>query len=333
MLTACLMSACSSTRHVHVWNERYAVAARAHDRGELEVARGHYDELLAHAPDDASRRLIAYRLALMLEEQGSELEALAAYRDIYESEVSEEYVARALYRASRLVARRDGAPAAQPMYHELLERHGDWVVAEHAVAWIASHEREQGGSQAALDALLVHREHVRGKSVEGDYLMEVAKLYESVGRRAETVTTYGEVLGAMHLEVWWDDALWELSELYQREGAWVTSIGVLEDLATEYQEDSYFIGDYSSEHADNARYEMGRIYLEELDQPEEAVAQFDQFLKDFKTNRLRDDAAWMRLRALKRAGDTRRYEKELKQFSKDFPESRYVRRLNEGELP
>jgi tetratricopeptide (TPR) repeat protein len=328
-----VMVACSSTRHVHVWNERYIVAARAQDQGDREAARGHYAQLLEHAPDDASRRLILYQLALMLEQEQRTDEALTAYRDIYDADISDEQGSRALYRAAQLIARSSGEVTALPMYHDLIVRYGDWVAAEHAVGKLVTYHTTQQGVEAALKALLTHKGDVRGKSVEGDYLMQLAHLYQQSGDLPAAQSTYAEVLAATHLQVWWDDALWERAELYQSVQAWRDALTTLEQLATTFQETSYFIGDYSSEHADQARYEMGRIYLEELGEPDEAVAQFDQFLKDFEHNRLRDDVAWMRLGALRSAGKSKRYDRELKRFMKDFPESRYVRRLNQGELP
>lgn len=328
-----VMVACSSTRHEHVWNERYIVATRAQDLGDRDAARDHYAQLLEHAPDDSSQRLILYQLALMLEQEQRTDEALTAYRDIYEVDISDEQGSRALYRAAGLHAQRSGEVAALPMYHDLLVRYGDWVAAEHAVGKLVVYHTAQHGVDAAIEALLTHRSDVRGKSVEGDYLMRLAQLQQESGDMEVAVATYAEVLAATHLQVWWDDALWERAELYQRAQAWRDALTTLEQLATTFQETSYFIGDYSSEHADQARYEMGRIYLEELGEPDEAVAQFDQFLKDFEHNRLRDDVAWMRLGALRSAGKSKRYDRELKRFMKDFPESRYVRRLNEGELP
>ena len=61
--------------------------------------------------------------------------------------------------------------------------------------------------------------------------------------------------------------------------------------------------------------------------------QLTQTLCDFEYNKLRDDVAWLRLRALREAGEVRAYERGLERFVKDYPESRYQRKLKEGVKP
>lgn len=328
-----MQMACSSERHVHVWSERYFAATRAQDQGKHDEARGHYEQLLTHAPDESSRRMIRYQLALMLEDEEREQEALEAYAAIHSEAIYDEYGARALYRAARLHHARGEQPKSVEMYHALLASYGEWVASEHAVSLLTSHYRAQGGARTALEALLEHRSDVSGKSVEGAYLMRVAKLHVELEHYAEAIVAYEQVLEAKHLDVLWDDALWEKAQVHRTQAQWERALEVLEVLATSFQETSWFIGDYTSEHADQARYEMGRIYLEELNRPDEAVTQYERFLEDFDSNRLRDDAAWMRLKALRLAGETRRYERGVERFTEDYPESRYARRLAQGERP
>ena len=332
LLALLFAPACRSTTHGHIWEERYLVAARAHDRGEYDIARAHYEQLAQHAPDQEHARLISYRLGLMHQDRGQIAEALASYRALYEAPIADEHGARAMWRAVQLLDELPGRDQeAEALYGELLERFGDWVAAEHAVSILSKRAKARGGPQLALAELERYREGLEGKSALGAYLLEVASLWEQNQSPQRALQAYDEILARPGLKALWDDALWEQARLHRLSASWPEAIAKLERLATEFQETSWFIGDYSSEHADEARMELGRIYLEELHEPREAIAQFERFLRDFEHNKLRDDAAWGRLEALKQAGETRAYAKGLKRFVRDYPESRYVRHIVETE--
>lgn len=328
-------TACRSTQHDHVWEERYIVAMRAQDRGEFEEARVHYEQLVAHAPDAERQAAAEFKYATMLEEKGEFEQALSAYEGLYgaqgarEQEEGGEYRARAKYRAARLLLDRLADEArAEQLLIELVRHDGAWVASEHALAILTRRHVAELGEEGAIDALTPYLEESAGTPLHGHLLFTLASLTGEDDARA--VGYYERVLEEEASASLWDDALWEIGARQGKMEDWRGALATYERLATAFQEESWFIGDYTSEHADDARLERGRIFLEELGEPMKAVEEYERFLRDFTSNRSRDDAAWMRLRALKEANAEALYERGAREFIEAFPESRYVRQLRKS---
>ena len=324
---------CSSKRHQHVWEERYIVAMKAQDRGELEEAEAHYAQLIAYAPDAEHRAAAEFKRATLLEGRGAYEEALTAYASLYSAEdikgEGREYQARAIYRAARLLLDQVGDEArGEALLTDLLKHHGEWVAAEHALALLRMRYTTRLGGEGARDALEVYLEENEGKPLHGHILFALAEL--SGEDHARAMSYYQRVLEGRASSALWDDALWEIGAHQARLRDWSAALATYERLATDFQEESWFIGDYTSEHADAARLERARIYLQELGEPMLAVKEYERFLRDFEENRLRDDAAWMRLEALRAANATALYQEGVRAFLEEYPESRHVRQLKGG---
>lgn len=331
MILVLLCAACSSKQHQHVWEERYIVATQAQDQGDFEAAEAHYTQLVKHAPDEERRAAAAFKQATLFEERGEFERALEAYEALYSSEIdpqseAAEYQARAIYRAARLQQDRFGDEArAEALFIDLLRHHGKWVAAEHALALLERRYVAQMGEEGARDQLSSYLQESQGTPLYGHILFTLARLSGSDHERA--IAYYDQVLEHEVNASLWDDALWEKGARQVKMRDWDAALATYERLATAFQEESWFIGDYTSEHADDARLERGRIYLEELGQPLKAVEEYERFLSDFEYNRSRDDAAWMRLQALKAANASELYEEGVRQFVESYPESRYVRQI------
>ncbi len=328
-----VLSSCSSMRHEHIWEERYIVAARAQDTGNFDEAAMHFEQLEKHAPDEKRKRLIDYHHARMLEQQDREQEALVAYQDVYDVDFSDEPGANAMYRAANLHRSLGDVTLAIKLYNRLIEQHGKWVVSEHALAFLEEHYAQTLSSAQMEQKLVEYLVYTEGTPLQGYVFFRIAALQEKRTQYTEALETYDKILAQEHLQVLWDDALWEKANLLDEQANWEGALVAYERLATKFQEESWFVGDYSSEHADQARMRRGTIYLDELGLPKRAVREFDVFLSDFEYNKLRDDVAWLRLRALREAGEVRAYERGLERFVKDYPESRYQRKLKEGVKP
>lgn len=325
--------ACSAKRFPEVWSARYIEAAREQDRQNYDAAREHYDQLLKHAPTSEKRRLILYRMALMDQERELLEEALAGYELIWQEEVKDEYGARAMRRALELRAHFGATPEQQRQQQvQMLERYPNSVAAEHAIRSLRKDYRRTGESEWMVTWLDEVATKYAGEDLEDFALFERARVLEQdLGDDARALEAYERVIALAQDGKLADDAIWLTAQVHIRHERWREALVYLDRLVAEHHEKSWFIGDYNSEFADEARYESGRIYAEELEDDEAAIAQYEKFIEEFPHSLLRDDAAWEIVRARKRSGQG--YERALERFVSDYPESRYTRRLSQGEVP
>lgn len=323
-----LASACSSRRFIHVWNERYVEAARAHDRGEYDDARAHYDQLLKHAPSDETRRLALYQMAMLAEDRGDIDEAIERYTAIWREEIQDEHGARAASRAVVIEQERHGArDRADELRVMIVTRFPEHIPAERALRELAG-AAKASGDVVAFEAYL---EEVIA-ACAGTDLEDYAMLTLARWRYHECSDTQGavdvlEALVALDENAKLaDDAIWELATIYRETEQWELAVEQLRRLVKGYQGESYFIGDYNSEWADDARFDSAEILAKELGRSEDAIAEFELFLKEFPDSRRRDDAAWRIVEIRRGLANQRKYKRALQRFVRDFPESRYAAR-------
>ena len=82
-------------------------------------------------------------------------------------------------------------------------------------------------------------------------------------------------------------------------------------------------GSYFSVWLDNAQLELGRVLRDELHQPAEALAAFEQLPGDYPASILVDDALWERAVTLERMGQGKRACAVLAELHQKHPDSRW----------
>lgn len=323
LVCACLiLGACSSRKFIHVWNERYLVASRLHDDGEHEKAQQHYDQLLKHAPDEETRRLTQYKIALLRLDQGRPEEAKRLWQALIDEPIKDEYGARAMYHIIRMEPSQDERVKS---CRALILRYPEHVPAEHCLHDLRRYWVAQGSPVEFIKEL-----KGLGPSVQGSELYDYTLFLSA---RAQDEDVHDEQAALKGYEALYahdsqgplaDDALWERAQIYKRQGKWQEALEVMSRLVKDV-ETSWFVGTYESEFADDARYQMGLIHKEQLKDYDQAIDQFDAFMDEFPTSLLRDDAAWqiVECQQLKGSPDLNAL---LVEFIKDYPESRHVRR-------
>ncbi len=334
----CVLTACSSKRFEFIWSDRYIEAARLHDQERYDEASEHYAQLLEHAPDEDKKRLIQYRMALMQEQQGDVDAALKSYADIYDDERADEYGSRAM-RASILIYQERGDQSrAREMTMALVDKYPESIAAEHALRDIRKWHREEGREDKMAEYLLETSKTHAGTEIEDFALMMRGEVFEEdLSQDEQAIQAYEKVIELAYQGKLADDAIWRIAQIHIRNKRWEPALEYLDRLVAEHHEKSWFIGDYNSEFADEARLESGRIYLEELEDYDAAIAQFEKFIVEFPNSRLKDDAAWEVVKATELKGNAAATREAMEDFIKDYPESRYVRvarsRLGSGDAP
>jgi len=325
IVVASFASACSSRRFVHVWDERYVEAARAHDRGEYEEAEAHYEQLLKHAPNDETRRLALYQIAMLAEDRGDLDGAIERYEAIWSEDVRDEHGARAASRVVVIEDERGANERADELRAMIIARFPEHIPAERALRELGRAARASG-EQVAFAAYL---EEViaasAGTDLEDYAMLMLGRLrYGELGD-VEGAVAVLEALVELDAEAKLaDDAIWEIATIYRETEQWEPAVEQLRRLVGNYQGESYFIGDYNSEWADDARFDSAEILASELGRGDEAISEFELFLKEFPDSRRRDDAAWRIVEIRRELANQRRYKRALERFVRDFPESRYA---------
>lgn len=320
------LGACSSKRFEFIWSDRYIEAARLHDQDRYEEASAHYDQLLKHAPDEDKKRLIQYRMALMQEDQGDVDGALESYRAIWEDERADEYGSRAMRASLRIYRSRGDKQRARELNLAIVDKYPEAIAAEHALRDIRKWYRQEGRAAEMAEYLLETSKTHKGTEIEDFALMMRGEVFEEdLSMDAEAIQAYEKVITLAYQGKLADDAIWRIAQIHIRNKRWPDALEYLDRLVAEHHAKSWFIGDYNSEFADEARLESGRIYLEELEDYDAAIEQFEKFINEFPNSRLKDDAAWEVVKAIKLKGNDSDHRDAMERFIADYPESRYVR--------
>lgn len=325
-LLVALASACASRDFKQLWNDRYIVAARAHDQGRYDEAEAHYAQLLEHAPDDETRRLALYQRALLAEDRGERDLALERYEEIWGEEIFDEHGARAMSRAARMLEDEGQRGRAFALRRELTSRYPDTGAAERALRQITRRLVDAEGPEAAAAQMLEIAGEVEGRDLEDYLYLELGKLRrEHLDDPYGAIEAFERVIALDMRGTLADDAIWEIANIHRERKEWGPALRQLDRLVKGYHEKSWFIGDYNSEYADEACFDSGLIYRDELQDYDNAAKYFERFIREFPHSRLRDDAAWHLVEIERLRGDQRAYERALSRFVEDYPESRHAR--------
>jgi tetratricopeptide (TPR) repeat protein len=317
---------CSSGSFVHVWEDRYQVARAQQDRGELGEARGHYAQLLKHAPDDERRRLIELELALLLLDEGREAEALAALDKIWEAKQRDAHGARAMWEAAELRQRAGEVERGSAMREALITRYPGHVWADLAMFELRREYVAAGRGEELCAKLTAMLPAVRGSGMSTQLLFARAEVERDALEAPErALATFLEVATLDPGGSLADDAVWERAEIYRAGARWKEAVAELGKLA-DPAESSWFVGSYDLEYSDQARLDRGVILLEHMDDWRGARREFERFLSDYEDSLLRDDAAWGIVRATWAGEGEQAGKQAMGKFVEAYPESRYVRR-------
>ena len=325
-LVAILTSACSSKRPVHRWNDRVIEVGALTDRGALAEAETKYLRLLDTAPGEEERRYVLVELARISEDQDEFREALERYARVRREDIDDEYGAEALYRSALIYEEHfDDGQKARDWKRRAILRYPRSVSAEFAVRELADHYSERGNlAQMQKDFRTLYK-RVQGDPIGDNIMFELGRALERTETHDdEALEAYREVVRLYNDDSLADDALWQMARIYRRHQNWRPALKAL-TLCADKMEVSWFIGDYNSPWANDARFQLGIINLLFLDNYDRAIQHFEQYIDDFPASVYTDDAAWHIVEARRLAGNRGAYRDALRSFIEDFPESRHVR--------
>lgn len=313
-------ASCATTKPRHMWTEQALQAETAQFEGRLDEAEAEYQRLLGSAPNADKRRWLELNLGLLALQRGDEELGRERLAVVYEANDRDEHGANALYEVAKLAPPDQGVAARLRVVH----RYPNQVAAEFALQEIvAFHEaHEQFGE---LQTLLEQLTGEVGDTELGDNVwFELALLrHDRLADPNGALDAYRHLYANYTKGPLADDALWEMANIYREYQQWQPAITLLTKLANDV-EASWFVGSYDSDWVDDAIYDVGWIKLVHLSDYAGARDWFKRYLKKFPDGLLNDDAAWNLVEAQRLSGDAG-YREAMKEFVREYPESRYVR--------
>lgn len=316
---------CGHDRAAHRWNDQVLAVGDIQQAGKLDEAERRYQRLLQSAPSRDARRYVQSALARISETRGDWKQAVARYRRIYQPPIDDEAGAYALYRAGRITGEDLGDKAGgQELLKQTITRFPRSVAAEFAVRDLAAEYRAAGDFATMERDFGALVDKIGDQPAADNLWFELAESLSKAGKKTRALLYFKKVYDGFADGGLADDALWDAAQIHVTAQQWPQAIALLDRVA-DMVEDSWFVGDYSSPYANDARFELGRIYLEYLGDYPKAIDTFQRYLDDFPTSLDADDAAWNIVQARRLMGDRDAYEHSLREFTADYPHSRYVR--------
>jgi tetratricopeptide (TPR) repeat protein len=277
----------------------------------------------------------ALRRGQALEETGRNDEAAAAYLQVRSVSTDGRNIARALFRAASLYAGPLGQPAeALRLCREIVPCWPDEIAAEDALKLLVELLSDEKNVEI-LPELQRLSELLREHEGAGSFaLLYLAQRLERAGQGAPALSAYDAIWQRFPHGPLFDDALMAAAQLLRKARRFVEAAERLERLQESFTR-SIIVGHYNKLLLDEGAILLGQIYLEDLSQPERAIAALSGFLKRQKTSLLCDDALYLMAEAALRrhsaASPDDRSEacRYLVQLRKDYPDGNRVRRATE----
>lgn len=270
----------------------------------------------------------AFRAAQLLERLERYDEAAAAFRQVRDLTVDGRLAGRALLRAAALYAdrlsRRDEALRLLGL---VVRRWPDEVPAEDALRLLVALRADDPGLDADLDQLA---EELQRHSVSGWALLYRAERAARAGQKDAAVARYDELWRRFPRGPLRDDAAYRAAGLLREIGRPQAAAERLERLERTFKR-ALFVGHYNQLLLDDAALLLGQVYLEDLGQPDRAIAALRGLLARQPESLLCDDALlWMARAALRRhtppqPGDSGEACGYLQQLVRDYPQGNQVR--------
>jgi hypothetical protein len=329
-LALLLCAACSGAPLPNDFQKAQAREAARDDEGALVAYRAIRSDCQRSLTSSGRRRahddcgLAAEREAEMLERLERYDEAYAAWRAVPVLSTEGRRTARALVRAAQLAAeRRHDDDAALRFSWEAVERFPDEVPADDALKIAVRIEKARDPRRllARLDALW---QRDRNLDLGDNLLYERAEVTRELDAAA-AVGVYDRLADVYPHSGLRDDSLWRAAEILRASGDARGALKRLQRILDTHK-DALITGSYNSLVLDDAQLLAGRIWLDDLHDPEQAARAFELLADDFKDSTLRDDALFELSRARIAQKDPRAACAALERLFREYPNGNMVRR-------
>ena len=308
---------------------QYREAQQHELKGRLEKALAMYTRVSREAAKANVRALAGVRRAKILLELGRLREAVAAYLSVANGPGKGKRIgARSLYRAACI--RKDRlkeTDKALVLFKQVVDLYPDKVAADDALIHIVRIYRARNRLPQLVLYLKSRFHRHRNRDVADNLLYVAAQVYEKhVGDYKSAVFLYEQIVKERPDGPLVDDANFHAAALYRKLGKPMRAIVCYQRILST-KADAWVVGSWNSVFLDNAQFQTGMIYLEDLRDLSKAVATFRRLVNDFPSSTLRDDALWWIALTELRRGRIKAAVKAHAELKRMFPDSRFAKEL------
>lgn len=276
----------------------------------------------------------ALRRGQILEQLGRFAEAAGAFGETRTLSREPRNIARGLMRTAALLA----GPLAQPqealtLCREIISSFPGEVAAEDALKLFVELGIDQGNPQLLPD-LLRFAETLRPHEVLASFALYHAARFQERRKDPAALATYDEIWRRYPRGPLFDDALVAAARLLREQQRSQEAADRLERLEATFTK-AILVGHYNKLLLDEGAILLGEVYLNDLQQPERAIATLSRFLQRQRTSLLCDDAlllmaeAALRRHATASPEDQREACDYLARLLQKYPDGNRARRATE----
>ena len=303
------------------WSDAFIEAGRLSGDERRDALR----KLIETAPSEERRRRAQFDLASFELRHGDKDVGREIFKSIIAADGSDRIASRSRYELGRMAFEVDQDPrAGEEMLVATILETAPWAGADLALEYLLRHHsRAQTLPLFAQELESLAGEQKENRLAARLYL-ERGKIIGAIpGRANDALQAYRLAFQRCPDCAASEDALMEMAEIYQRFGQPAAAIQALTIVANRTQR-SFFVGTYSSHRASEARFTLGSIAMDQLEDYEKARDHFERFLRDFEGHIRTDHVAWRLVLLERETGSPRAYRRALERFVSEYPYSRFL---------
>ena len=319
---------------------RFEKAQAAELKGDHVKALNLYRGISKNGKRAQDRLMARFRAAGVLYAMGLFEKAMEEYLETtrYAAGEARKYAqarmvaARALYRAGCIAYDKLGGSNPERkeeglrLWWRALNHYPGEVAADEALVRVVRHNREQGRLKEIVKDLWALFRRFRRADIADNLLWNLGEIYEKDFNAPDHAVEIFAKLAKIkpHGPLTYDASM-RTARLYRRLGKPLKALLFYAKIL-ETKKDTWIVGTFTSEFADDAQLEIGILRLDDMKDPVKAIEEFRRLVDDFQTSILRDDALWWIAIAELRRDNMKGAKRAHKELVRRFPKSRFVDR-------
>jgi len=329
-VSSLLATACARSPRQVAWDAAWADALDD-DQASAATAR-RWAELARTAPRQVDAAAAELARGDALAEAGDEVGAVEVWGRLGEDAPLRPSRARAHYEIARLAERTGRLVAAVRIYRRLVLTYPELMPGERALTHLERifEARGRRGVSAHLAWTRSIYPRLRHTSLADNLVFYPARLAHR--RFLETGDpAAAELAERLYRQIdsdhpWsglWNDAWWQRSLLYHRQGRYLEEIAAIRRIQRTFEQISLF-GHDQHVYYSRGQLRIARLQRVELDDPGAAAASLARYVAVYVDSIRRDDALYWQACALFAAGEAERAEAVVATLEREYPESKYL---------
>jgi len=330
-----LLVGCASNPALVQWTSDVLVAERKLQHREYAAALADFERLEKNALFRTDVVEMRMRQAEVYRRANNFPSALKIMVDLENEKawVDREQLAKILYSKGRILDDAGASERAEALLTRVLNTFPNTAFGWRSWVFLKPRLERRLGEDAFIELCRKMFKRHRNTSIADNFIFEAAHRYFL--RKTPEGNVRARKLYERFMTIWifetsgfWDDVAWELSLVYHRLGLYRDEESLLERfLATREP------GWPSPSDLKNYKYaymRIAKLYMFEFEKPERAARLFQQYEEAFPYSIFRDDMLWWSGHAWLKAGKQSNAEQTWERLKKQYPESKYIRRIQAG---